>query len=238
MTQPVSGTAEWGAAYAFSIETPHTPYPLWCQWRHNGREIPGEIQETLLLDNITTNDAGVYDVLVSNCSGGFVWSAPASLTVLMDPPQFAKPPQNLALPLGIDAAFSCVVTGAFPLQLQWYFNGEPLAKQTNASLSFQFTNLVQMGTYRVVASNLFGLAGAEATLVATNMVMEEPALLSTGEFEFRIYNPSHATCRIQASEDLVHWEDIFTFSNNQGVTVYRDTDAPFYPRLFYRVVSP
>ena len=44
--------------------------------------------------------------------------------------------------------------------------------------------------------------------------------------------------RLQASTDLRHWTDLFTFNNTQLRTFFVDQDARFYLHRFYRVVSP
>lgn len=63
-------------------------------------------------------------------------------------------------------------------------------------------------------------------------------IMSNGDFMFYVTNQVGGACRIQASEDLRNWEDIFTFSNRQAVTPYADPGADANPQRFYRVVSP
>jgi hypothetical protein len=187
------------------------------------------------LSNVTTNDAGYYDVIVSNC-GGYLTSMAALLTVLTDPPRFTQAPQNWDAGLGSMADFSCAATGAVPLAFQWYRNSESLLGQTNATLQFVFTNIVQLGSYSVVATNLFGAATNAAMLRMTNMMLVGPTSLRTGEFEFTVYSQTRDTCRIQASDDMLRWDDISTFTNKQGV--YRDTNAVAHPKRFYRIIAP
>ena len=57
-------------------------------------------------------------------------------------------------------------------------------------------------------------------------------------FEFSISGEAGASCRLQASDDLVHWEDVFTFSNTRSTTLFLDDEVEFSSRRFYRVVSP
>ena len=44
--------------------------------------------------------------------------------------------------------------------------------------------------------------------------------------------------RLQASSDLAHWLDLFSFSNSTTTTVYLDAHASDFRMRFYRVVSP
>ena len=57
---------------------------LTYQWQFNGTNLVGETNATLNLPNVKTNQAGVYQVLVTN-GGGSVTSNPATLTVLTRP---------------------------------------------------------------------------------------------------------------------------------------------------------
>ncbi len=57
-------------------------------------------------------------------------------------------------------------------------------------------------------------------------------------FVFSVDGEMGATYRLQASEDLNHWEDVFTFSSSQTTTWYFDEASFWLPRRFFRVVSP
>jgi hypothetical protein len=66
--------------------------PLLSQWRKNGALLAGQTNVTLLLSNITLDDAGNYDVIVSN-SAGSATSQVAVVTVTLRP----DPPSELAI---------------------------------------------------------------------------------------------------------------------------------------------
>jgi uncharacterized delta-60 repeat protein len=51
------------------------------QWRFNGTDLPGATTDSLVIGPVEANDAGSYDVLVSN-PGGSVVSDPAGLTIV------------------------------------------------------------------------------------------------------------------------------------------------------------
>jgi Immunoglobulin domain len=55
--------------------------PLEYQWRHDGEPLPGATNAILTLTNVTLEDAGNYDVLVSNQFGSPVVSQTARLEV-------------------------------------------------------------------------------------------------------------------------------------------------------------
>jgi hypothetical protein len=69
-----------GPATTYSMFTP-IPSPTSYQWRFNGSLIPGQTSPSLILHNVTTNQAGSYSVIASNI-GGATESDPATLTVI------------------------------------------------------------------------------------------------------------------------------------------------------------
>ncbi len=57
-------------------------------------------------------------------------------------------------------------------------------------------------------------------------------------FEFLVEGEIGRTYKLQGSTDLVTWTDLFTFTSQQGRTVFLDGEAGVYSRQFYRVVCP
>jgi hypothetical protein len=78
-TQPASKTVNAGANVTFSVVVTGSS-PLSYQWKKGGTDIPGATTSSLTLNNVQTNDAGSYLVMVSNAVGS-VTSAEAVLTV-------------------------------------------------------------------------------------------------------------------------------------------------------------
>jgi hypothetical protein len=80
--------------------------PLACQWRHSGTNLAGRTAATLLLSDVTSAQAGDYQVVLTN-SLGSVTSVVARLTV--------REPFTLDLRLGevtvAGGAFQCTATG-------------------------------------------------------------------------------------------------------------------------------
>ena len=60
------------------------PGPLGFQWLHNGTNIIGATNTTLVLTNVSKSATGAYTISVSN-SGGSVTSAPVQVQVLAPP---------------------------------------------------------------------------------------------------------------------------------------------------------
>ena len=113
-SQPLSQTNLLGAAAVFSVAA--TGFPLNYQWQKNstnltdGGRISGVKTATLTLENLQTNDAGVYSVTITNVAGGAT-SSNATLTIL----------PVIAFPAALDTTGLTWTTGG---DATWY--GQPL----------------------------------------------------------------------------------------------------------------
>jgi hypothetical protein len=80
--QPQNQVVSPGASASFSVVAADTQ-ALSYQWRFNGADISGATRESLLLQNVSTNDQGQYTVVLVNSSGS-VTSTPALLMIDAD----------------------------------------------------------------------------------------------------------------------------------------------------------
>ncbi|MBN2762401.1 MAG: gliding motility-associated C-terminal domain-containing protein, partial [Bacteroidales bacterium] len=117
------------------------------QWRKNGTAIPGAIDATFTLTNISTASAGDFDVIITGTCGT-VTSTTATLTV-------ATAPVITVQPLGTevcersDVSFSVTATGT-DLTYQWRKNGTAIAGETLTTLSLNAVTLSDAGNYDVI----------------------------------------------------------------------------------------
>lgn len=74
-TEPESQDVCQGVDVTFAVEATGAT-PLSFQWRKDAVEIPGATQATLLISNVTLDDAGDYDVIVSNACGSTTSAPP------------------------------------------------------------------------------------------------------------------------------------------------------------------
>jgi hypothetical protein len=171
------------------------------QWRFNGTNISNAITSTLILSGVQANQAGAYDVVVTNGVGS-VTSVVAILKVLI-PPSITLQPLSLTVPAGSNATFTVSGAGDPPLTYQWRFNGTNLlAGQTNASLILTNVQTTNTGSYSVTLANGVG------------NVTSSPATLSV------LLNPPLAQARLAG---LIF---TLTFASQNGVTYivdYKDT---------------
>ncbi len=129
--------------------------PLSYQWSFGEETIPGANGPTLLLPNVQFEQQGDYHVVVYNSAGAAV-SSNATLRLGL-PPYFTRPPTNalvrvrpdpLAAPT-TNASFNFQARGAGALRYQWYFQGQPIAGATAATLTVTNVQLASGGEYAV-----------------------------------------------------------------------------------------
>jgi hypothetical protein len=118
-----------GANVSFTVNENGTP-PLLCQWRYNGTNLPGATFLTLILNNVQTNQAGLYNAVSMNGFGSTT-SAVARLSI-------AEPPVLLPFNLMTSSIPYLTFSGAsghvYEVQGTLDFvNWLPVARFTNTS---------------------------------------------------------------------------------------------------------
>jgi hypothetical protein len=73
VTQPTNQTVIAGGTASFSITTGGTP-PVSYQWRFNSTNLVGATNATLTLNAVTTNQSGIYSVIMTNLAGSAISS--------------------------------------------------------------------------------------------------------------------------------------------------------------------
>jgi sugar lactone lactonase YvrE len=132
---------------------------------------------TLQLNNMSSNTAGGYDVIVTGANGS-VTSSVATVTVLL-PPSITAQPQAVAAVGGSDVSLTVAVAGTAPFGYQWQFdgtnlvdNGQITGSQTNA-LSLSSIDLTDQGSYEVIVTNAYG---SVTSSVATLTLLLPPSI--------------------------------------------------------------
>ncbi len=155
--QPANATACEGTSASFSVTAVGTG--LTYQWRRNGVIISGETNPVLTLNNITTANAGTYDVVITGTCGN-VTSNTATLTVALNPVITGQPVGDQVCE-GSDVSFSVAATGT-ALTYQWRKDGAALAGQTASVLSLTAVLPAQSGNYDVVVTGQCGTVTSSA----------------------------------------------------------------------------
>ncbi|HKQ36748.1 MAG TPA: lamin tail domain-containing protein [Verrucomicrobiae bacterium] len=125
--------------------------PLIYQWRFNSNNIPGGGGGSLVIPNITTNQAGWYNVIIFN-SAGSAESTYIHVDVLFAP-QFTRQPLSTNVILGNNATFTVAADSENGpnLTYQWWFRDASgdhlLAGATTTSYSVTGVKLTDDGYY-------------------------------------------------------------------------------------------
>lgn len=175
----LGGNVTFTAAAAGSL-------PLAYQWRKDGLEladggrISGVATDALTISGVETNDAGTYQMVVTNAFGSAT-SDGATLTVLL-PPVFVVSPTNQTAILGANLNFEVLATGTGTITYQWYRGGNPLVDDgrivgaASNSLSIFPVQSSDAGNYTVVAVDAVASVSAAAivTVITPPTITGQP----------------------------------------------------------------
>jgi hypothetical protein len=172
--QPESRAVPAGANVTLVV-TANGRGPLSYQWRFNGANIAGATNPSLVLNNVTPNQAGEYTVVVTN-AGGAITSAAATIQIPL-PVTITKQPESQSVAAGVTVTFSVEATGTGPLRYQWQFNSADLAGKTGPTFQIDNVTLANAGEYSVLVSNAAGVvpsAKAKLTVALPPTITRQP----------------------------------------------------------------
>ena len=248
---PLAQTNFVGATVTLMVSNNGTP-PFGFQWLKNNTAIPGVNASTLVLTNITTDDAGDYRVQVGNDYGGVV-SPIAHLTVrtrlaFLSPPVGASTNRNASFTL------MTVATGRSALGYQWLRDGVPVLDATNSALSFPYLVRTNTGFYSLIIRDSLGsLTSAPVQLNVTGIPQRLAAPVRVGGgggfFSLNFGDsdgyplPPDAVSRfiVQVTTNMLNptWEILTNgLSIVNGQVLLEDYESTNHPARFYRVLEP
>lgn len=158
-TQPRSLTIYESETATFFGGALGQPMPQF-QWFVNGNPIAAATNQSLVLPNAQTTNAGSY-FLVATQASVVITSAVAQLTVLPAAPTFAQQPTNQLTLADSTISFLPSVNGVAPIFYQWRRNGTNLVNQTNLTLTLTGVTVTNEGNYTLLASNVAGVATSD-----------------------------------------------------------------------------
>jgi streptogramin lyase len=174
------------------------------------REIAFTKSPILKMNNVSTNEAGSYSVVVTSSSGS-VTSSIVDLTVVY-PPQ----PQMLALPIGSSGSFTLSGASSGLLNYQWYFNTNTAVPDgTNSVLNFISASTNLAGNYLCVVINSYG----SITSAVVTLLVGVPAGIANQPHNQSMTNGGFVTFSVGASGDTpLNYQWYFNNSAINGET--------------------
>ena len=143
--------------------------PITYQWVKAGEPLPGETGATLTLTDVTSADAGLYHVWVTNPVRLFE-SNGATVSVIGGLPEIQVHPEHQLAVVGAEVVLGVQALGKPPLRYQWRKDGKAIAGATQAELRLPAVQLAQAGGYTVVVTS----AEPRTSLMAKVGVAENP----------------------------------------------------------------
>ena len=170
ISQPISRTKKSGESVTFSVQASGTG-PFAYQWKKDGMDIPYAILESITLNPLGKDDAGVYSCEVSN-EFSTILSGDAALTIQM-PPEILRFTSDQTRKSGELVTFSVQVSGTGPFAYQWKKDGMDIPYAILDSITLGPLGKDDAGVYSCEVSNEFStiLSGdAVLTVIAQPIV--------------------------------------------------------------------
>jgi len=128
--------------------------PITYQWYFNSNPVTGATNNTFLLNNLTTADAGTYYCIATNtCNTD--QSDNIGVTV-KEMPEITAQTTNSTRCAGQGMTFSVTATGSTPLTYQWYFGTTAISGATNNTYTINSVGISDAGTYYCKVTNSCG----------------------------------------------------------------------------------
>jgi PKD repeat protein len=109
----------------------------------------------LVLTNLSTDEIGFYRVRVSNAYGEAVSDA-ANLNVLADRPRILEALTNRTVVEVTNVTFLAKIRGNRPMNVEWYWDGVPIAGQIRTNFDIPEARTNASGLYRFQVWNRYG----------------------------------------------------------------------------------
>ncbi len=164
---PLASTFNAGQQSSFTVVASGTP-PLTYFWTKAGISVSTATtstgSNTFSIPIVSTLDAGLYSVMVSNAFG---MTFPVStLLTVNEPAAIGTPPQTVTVYDGESLTLSINATGTQPMTYQWFLNNQPVEGATGSNLTIPSSHSTNAGSYTVTAQNVVLTATSGAGMVS------------------------------------------------------------------------
>jgi uncharacterized repeat protein (TIGR01451 family) len=198
--------------------------PFSYQWFKNGSPL-GANTDTLVLSNISSNDAGLYCVIINGACGSVTNSANLGVNQNVSISALASVTKNI----GDSVTYSVSASGTGPLTFAWKKNNQVLSAQTGASLTLNNLTPTDGGTYKVEVSGACGDAAVASAVLTMNQPPTANITVPTNNSVF--VAPATFTVLASASDPdgVVTNVEFFISTNNADyVKIGESSVAPYF----------
>lgn len=193
--------------------------------------LPAGVNVVLLRANRINNVGQIVgDMLVNGATNAFVLSPPSLITA----PQIVEQPTSQRLAIGQTAVLQVSAIGALPLRYQWWKGTEPLANQTNASLTLSNVNAFAQETYRVEVSN----SGGSVSSSTATLTVLDPELTPYTMAALSIVGEVGGNYRIEFKPDAhgQNWQPLATIQLTNNPQWFIDVESTTNRSRIYRSI--
>jgi sugar lactone lactonase YvrE len=170
---PATQTVVAGATATITFVAAGTPTPTY-QWKKNGvnltdgGNVSGSTSTTLTLTNVSPADTATYTVVADNTIAPSATSNNSVLNVNVPSAITTQPPATLTVNVGGTATITAAASGIPTPTYQWQKNGVNISGATSATLTLTPLVIGDAGTYKVIATNVAGVATSSNSVLTVN----------------------------------------------------------------------
>ena len=172
---PTILSVEEGGNASFEVTFESPQEDITVRWRKNGVLIDGKTGLTLSLNDVSLEDAGEYEAVVTDSIGAETIAAAGTLDILQAPQIVAQPEDQIVFEGG-EANFAVTAVADGDLSYQWFFNDAPVVEAPNAAVwEVQSVNVNQVGSYFVEVA---GAGGSRRSSVVDLELLESTRIVT------------------------------------------------------------
>lgn len=190
------------------------------QWRKNGTNIAGATGATYEIASLSSDKAGMYDVVVSGKCTPAVTSAQASVGIAAVT-SITSQPGNVTVNEGSSFTLTVGAAGA-DLKYQWQKDGYNIEGATRATYSVQSAAASDRGTYVCRVDGLCGSAISDEAKVVVNPANSVNEELTSDASSLSVIGPTPSNEFVAVRLDLEHSQNIeLRLIDQRGAVVWR-----------------
>ncbi len=161
VTQPVATETCLGATAEFHVEVASGTPPITLQWQFNGQDIAGATEPTLVVDNVTPENLGLYRCVATDGCPVTLISISAALTV----PEVSITSSPIGGEVCVGGSIFLFTSTQGGPDLQWFKNDVAIDGATQSFLAIGNVTAENSGSYTVIATGTCNTVTSDAAII-------------------------------------------------------------------------